>query len=96
MTSDYPVTFNVEYPERLSRGLIFVKWLLVIPHAIILLFYGLAVGFTTFIAWWAILFTGKYPRELFDFAMGYLRWALRVSCYSGWLFRDKYPPFSTD
>ena len=96
MEQDYPVTFNVEYPERLSRRLIFVKGLLAVPHYIILLFYGIAVVFTTFIAWWAILFTGKYPRSLFDFVMGYLRWLLRVNCYSAWLFRDEYPPFSTD
>lgn len=96
MEKDYPVTFNVEYPERLSRGLIFVKCLLAIPHYVILMFYSIAVGFTTFIAWWAILFTGKYPRSLFDFAMGFFRWMLRVNCYSAWLLRDEYPPFGTD
>jgi hypothetical protein len=85
----------MEYPERLSRLLIFVKWLLVIPHLIVLYFLGLAAGIVWFIAWWAILITGAYPRGLFDFSVGVLRWTNRVYVYT-WLLTDAYPPFSLD
>ena len=87
------VTFKVRYPPRLSRLLIFVKWLLLIPHFIVLYFYAIAVGITTFLAWWAILFTGKYPKGLYKFAVGFFRWQIRVSLYYC-LLRDEYPPFS--
>ncbi len=93
MKDDYPVTFDVEIPEKLSRGLIFIKWLLIIPHSIILAFYGIAVGIVTFIAWWSILFTGRYPEPLFNFVVGYYRWIVRVSCYEN-LLTDNFPPFS--
>ena len=94
----YPATLAVEYPERLSRGLVVLKillgWLYVgIPHGIILWLYGIAVGIVTFIAFFAILFTGKFPKGMFDFVVGYLRWTLRVNAYLG-LLRDEYPPFS--
>jgi hypothetical protein len=90
---EYPVRFNVEYPEKLSRLLIFVKWLLAIPHVVILGLLGL-VGFAVYvIAWFAILFTGRFPRSLFDFLVGIGRWSLRVNAYV-WLMRDDYPPFS--
>ena len=90
----YPVTFDVEYPERLSRWKIFVKWLLAIPHFIVLMLYGIAYFVTLIIAWFAILFTGRYPRGLFDFAVGLLRWSIRVDVYTN-LMRDEYPPFGT-
>jgi len=94
----YPVTLTVEYPERLSRGSLLLKvlfgWLYVgIPHGIMLGLYGIAVSIVTFIAFWAILFTGKFPKGMFDFVVGELRWTLRVSAYLG-LLRDEYPPFS--
>ncbi len=94
----YPVILTVEYPERLSRGWVVLKvlfgWLYVgIPHGIILWLYGIAVGIVTFIAFWAILFTGKFPRGMFDFVVGYLRWNVNVGAYLG-LLRDEYPPFS--
>jgi len=94
----YPVTLTVEYPERLSRGLVLLKaffdWLYVgIPHGICLWLYGIAVGIVNFIAFWAILFTGRYPRGMFDFVVGYLRWSNNVSAYLFFL-RDEYPPFS--
>jgi len=92
-SSRYPVTFEVEYPERLSRLLIFVKGLLVIPNVIVLYFVLLAWMVTTFIAWFAILFSGRYPKGLFDFAVGTLRWMARVNAYV-LLLRDEYPPFS--
>ncbi|HUG63454.1 MAG TPA: DUF4389 domain-containing protein, partial [Methylomirabilota bacterium] len=66
--------FDVPYPERLSRLLIFVKWLLIIPHAIVLYLLYFAFSITTFISWFAILITGRYPRGLWDFAMMTLRW----------------------
>jgi hypothetical protein len=88
----YPVTFEVEYPERLSRWLIFVKWLLVFPHLLILGVFGYLVELTTFISWFAILFTARYPKALFDLAVTYVRWNARVGAYV-MLLRDDYPPF---
>jgi hypothetical protein len=90
----YPVMLEVDYPERLSRWLIFVKWLLVIPNAIVLMVLALAYYVTLIIAWFAILFTGRYPEGLFRFGVGVQRWGLRVSAYAFYLFTDKYPPFS--
>ncbi len=90
-----PLTYDVEYPEELSRWLIFVKWLLAIPHIIILYALGIAASVVTFIAWFAILFTGRYPQGLYGFAVGYMRWSLRVQAYV-LLMRDEYPPFSLD
>ncbi len=90
---DYPVLFQLAYPERLSRGLIFIKWLLVIPHLIVLYVLNAVVGVILLIAWIAILFTGKFPRSLFDFVTGATRWSHRVAVYS-LLLTDVYPPFS--
>jgi hypothetical protein len=89
----YPVTFDVEYPERLSRWLIFVKWLFVIPNMIVLMVLVLAYEVTLVIAWFAILITGRYPKGLFRFGVGVMRWNLRASAYI-YLLRDDYPPFS--
>jgi len=89
----YPVTFEVDYPERLSRWLIFVKWLLVIPNIVVLMVLLLAYEVTLVIAWFAILFTGRYPKGLFDFGVGVMRWNMRASAYV-YLLRDEYPPFS--
>ncbi len=89
----YPLRYEVEYPEELSRWLIFVKWLLAIPHYIVLLFLFIAVYFVYIIAWFAILFTKRFPRGLFDFTVGVHRWNLRVGAYTA-LLRDEYPPFS--
>lgn len=93
-SSSSPVLqFDVEYPDHLSRLLIFFKsWLLVIPHQIILGMLVYAVMVTSVLAWFAILFTGRYPRGLFNFAMLYLRWNARVFAYQ-LLLRDEYPPF---
>ena len=85
--------YDVEYPERLSRLLIFVKWLLIIPHLIALIFVGLALTVVTILAFFAILITGHYPRGMWEFSLGALRWAANVNAYSN-LQRDEYPPFS--
>jgi hypothetical protein len=71
-----------------------VKWLLVIPHLIVLTFLLLAAYVVVFIAFFAILFTGRYPRGMFDFVTGVARWTLRVDAYAQWLMTDRYPPFS--
>jgi hypothetical protein len=89
----YPVRYDVEYPEELSRWLIFVKLLLAIPHFIILWALGIAAGVMGFIAFFAILFTKRYPRGLFDFVVNVNRWSANVDAYTG-LLRDEYPPFS--
>ena len=95
----YPVTFAIEYPERLSRGKLLLKvlfgWLYVgIPHGIILMLYGVAVSIVVFIAFWVVLFTAKYPKGMFDFVVGYQRWTNNVFAYYTALLRDEYPPFS--
>jgi len=64
-----------------------------IPHGFCLFFYGIAAMFVQFIAWWAILFTGKYPKGMFDFVVGYYRWSMRVNGYMGYM-TDEYPPFN--
>jgi Domain of unknown function (DUF4389) len=117
---DYPAHLDVTYPERLSRGLIFVKWLLAIPHFLVLaLFVGgglwlgtrggdtndgwdngsnagwSLVGLLVLISAIVLLFTGRYPKPLYDFVMGMDRWALRVGPYVA-LMTDRYPPFRLD
>jgi hypothetical protein len=87
------LNFDVEYPERLSRLLIFVKWLLVIPHLLVLYILAIVLSLTTLFAWFAILFTGRYPRGMWDFGMGVMRWQANVTAYY-MLQRDEYPPFS--
>jgi hypothetical protein len=89
----YPVRYDVEYPEELSRWLIFVKWLLAIPHFMILWALSIAAGVMGFIAFFAILFTKRYPRGLFDFVVNVNRWSANVDAYTSFL-RDEYPPFS--
>ncbi len=91
--STYPLVFDVEYPERLSRWLIFVKWLLAVPHWIILYALMAVAQAITVIAWFAILFTGRYPKGLFVFVVGIYRWYYNVIAYAA-LLRDDYPPFS--
>jgi hypothetical protein len=91
---EYPVRLEIDYDEDLSRWLIFVKWLLILPHVIVLTFLAIAAYVVVFIAFFAILFTGRYPRGMFDFVTGVIRWALRVYAYGHWLTTDRYPPFS--
>jgi Domain of unknown function (DUF4389) len=90
----YPLRLELDYDDNLSRWMIFVKWLLVIPHLIILLFLYVAAVVVVFIAFFAILFTARYPRGMFDFVEGTLRWWIRVQAYAPWLMTDRYPPFS--
>jgi hypothetical protein len=85
-----------DVPTELNRWLPLVKWLLAIPHYILLAFLGFAAFVCVVIAWFAILFTGRYPRGLFDFVVGVGRWALRVGAYAFLLTTDRYPPFSLE
>ncbi len=89
----YAVTYEVDYPQELNRWLPLIKWLLAIPHYIVLLFLFIAVYFVYIIAFFAILFTKRFPRGLFDFIVGVNRWNYRVGAYTA-LLRDEYPPFS--
>ncbi len=91
----YPVSLEAELDSNLSRWLWLVKWFLIIPHVIVLAILWIVVGILTVVAFFAVLFTGKYPRGIFDFIVGVLRWTWRVSYYSySALGTDRYPPFS--
>jgi hypothetical protein len=90
------VELDFPYPDaarELNRWLPLVKWLLAIPHYILLVFLWIAAVVAVVIAWFAILFTGRYPRGLFDFVLGVLRWGNRVIAYAFALVTDEYPPF---
>ena len=103
LRDEYPSTedrqaldLRVPYPDakaELSRGLPLVKWLLALPHYIVLGVLSVGVLVAVVIAWFAILFTGRCPRGIHDFVVGYLRWSARVYCYALLLTTDRYPPF---
>lgn len=103
LTDQYPSTVDkqavhleIEYPDAkrdLNRWLPLIKWLLAIPHYVVLAFLFLVALFATIYAWLAILFTGKYPKGVFDFVVGVMRWGLRVISYAFLMVTDQYPPF---
>jgi Domain of unknown function (DUF4389) len=103
LTDRYPSTdehqdlrLDLRYPDAerdLMRGMPLVKWLLAFPHYVVLFFLGIGAFVVVVIAWFAILFTGRYPRGLFDFVVGVQRWFVRVAAYAGLLTTDRYPPF---
>jgi hypothetical protein len=97
-STDEEQTVHVDFPypdaERdVSQFMPLVKWLLVIPHVIVLLVLYIGVLFTIIFAWFAIVFTGRYPRGAFDYVEGVLRWHLRVTAYAFVFVTDQYPPF---
>jgi hypothetical protein len=104
LTHEYPSTdeeqavhIEIAYPDAekdLLRGMPLIKWLLILPHVIVLAFLGIAAIVCVIIAWFAILINGTYPKELFGFVVGVMRWAIRVDAYAVLLTTDKYPPFS--
>ena len=103
LRDEYPSTdeeqavhLNFSYPDasQLSRGLPIIKWLLAIPHYVVLFFLWIGLCVCVIIAWFAILFTGRYPRGLFDYVVGVYRWTLRVEAYAFLLITDQYPPFT--
>ena len=89
----YSAALEVSYPAELNRWLPLVKWLLVIPHFVVLTFVGIAAFFVGVYAFFAVLFTGRWPRGAFDFIVGTIRWFYRVAAYFH-LMVDAYPPFS--
>jgi hypothetical protein len=103
MSDRYPSTdeeqsvhLDLDYPnvkQELNRWLPLVKWFLAIPHYVVMLFLGIAAFLAVIFAWFAILFTGRYPRGIFEFVEGVLRWGLRVNAYACLLVTDRYPPF---
>jgi hypothetical protein len=90
------VHLDIAYPDarQLNRWLPLVKWLLAIPHYIVLVFLSIAAVGSVILAWFAILITGQYPRSLFNYVVGVLRWFNRVNVYAFTLVTDQYPPFS--
>ncbi len=104
MSDTYPSTdeqqsvrLDIDYPnveQNLNRWLPLVKWFLAIPHYIVLILLWIAAVAAVIVAWFAVLFTGRYPRAIFDFVEGVLRWGLRVEAYAFLLVTDRYPPFS--
>ncbi|MGE3062881.1 MAG: DUF4389 domain-containing protein [bacterium] len=94
------IKFNVAYPQDLSRGKLLLKtflgWLYIgIPQGIVLSVLGFIAGIMSFFAWWAILFTGKYPKGMFDFVLNVMKWGYRVTAYMG-LMTDVIPPYAFD
>lgn len=104
LTDQYPSTdeeqsvhLDLDYPDAgqdLNRWLPLIKWLLAIPHVIVLAILLVLLYFAVIIGWFAILFTGRFPRGLFNFVVGVERWSLRVQAYASLMLTDRYPPFS--
>jgi hypothetical protein len=106
MDDRYPATddpqgvrLDIPYPDAerdLNQWLPLVKWLLALPHYVILVFLAIGAVVAVIFAWFAILFTGRYPRAVFHFVEGTLRWHNRVVGYAAIMVTDRYPPFSLD
>jgi Domain of unknown function (DUF4389) len=104
LTDRYPSTVDeqsvhveLDYPDAerdLSRWLPLVKWFLAVPHYIVLFVLAIVALLALIVAWFAILFTGRYPRPIFDYVVGLMRWGLRVNAYVALLVTDRYPPFN--
>ena len=95
VTEGYPVQFEVDPPAAQNRLSIFFRWLLVIPHVIVLNFLGLAAGVVITFGWFTIVFAGRFPAGMLRFTIGFSRWAARANAY-GTLLTDRYPPFSME
>ena len=93
--SEYPVRVDALYQDRYHRWLPLVKWLLAFPHYVVLVFLVIGVFFAKLAAFFAVLFTGRYPEGIFNFVAGVLRWGWRVNAYVI-LLTDRYPPFSLE
>ncbi len=96
--TDEHTNFEMPYPEKLSRGTLLLKTFFgiiycIFPHAFCIMFRMIATQFLTFLAWWAVLFTGKYPASWHEFNVGTIRWSTRVNLYMGYM-SDEYPKFS--
>lgn len=96
--TDDRITVHVAYPEKLNQGLLILRLFfqgiyVYIPQGFCLFFRAIAMLFVVFIAWWAVLFTGQYPKGMHEFVVGTLRWSTRVNLYASFM-TDKYPPFS--
>ena len=93
--ADYPVHLDIDHQEEYSRFMPLIKWLLAIPHYIVLIVLAIAAFFVIVVSFFAVLFTARFPRGMFDFLVGVHRWGLRVAAYV-LLMADPYPPFSLD
>ncbi|HEX5956130.1 MAG TPA: DUF4389 domain-containing protein [Solirubrobacterales bacterium] len=91
----YPVRLEAQRQDEYHRFLPLVKWLLAFPHYIVLIFLAIGLVFVKIVAFFAVLFTGRYPRGMYDFVAGVIRWSWRVTAYV-YLLRDEYPPFTLD
>lgn len=99
-STDEYTDLDIPYPEKVSRGLVLLRlffgiFYVYLPHVFILYFRAIFVGILIFLAWWVVLFTGKYPDYMFDWVTGQIRWQLRVSLYMMYM-TDTYPPFTGD
>jgi len=90
--STYPIAYDQSPPIKRSRLTVFFRWLLIIPHFFWAMLYSLGASVVIFIAWFAILFTGRYPAGMYEFVAGYVRFYTRLNAYT-YLVVDQYPPF---
>lgn len=96
---DQAVHLDIDYPDvetDLRPGMVLVKWFLAIPHYIVLAVFWAVGVLGVIVAWFAIIFTGRYPRAIFNYVVGLIRWSLRVHAYAAMLITDQYPPFTLE